>query len=121
MSYIRKGKTLKSVSACHFAHDLQKQIGEVQSVTRQRIGTLLLEVQTDVQIAKIRSLKYIVGLEVKVEVHPTLNLCRKVDGNFVPATTLILTFDRPFLPDRIRCGFFNLLSAAVYSKSLALF
>ena len=33
---------------------------------------------------------------------------QKVDGIFVPLTTLILTFDKPLLPDRIRCGFFNL-------------
>ena len=40
-----------------------------------------------------------------VNVH---RICRKVDGIFVPSTTLILTFDRPSLPDCIRCGFFNL-------------
>ena len=33
---------------------------------------------------------------------------RKVDGNFVPSATLILTFDRPSLPDSFHCGFFNL-------------
>ena len=33
---------------------------------------------------------------------------RKVDGNFVPSTTLILTCDRPSLPYRIHCEFFNL-------------
>ena len=32
---------------------------------------------------------------------------RKVHGNFVPTATLILTFDRTSLPDRIRCGFFK--------------
>ena len=32
---------------------------------------------------------------------------RKFDGIFVPATTLILTFDKPSLPDRIRYGYFN--------------
>ena len=140
LSSTEEGKTLKCVSACRFAHNLQQQIGEVQSVTRQRNGTLLLEVRTDVQIAKVISLKCIACLQVKVENHPTLNLCkgvitnqdftseseevlksflvlegvvnvhrlcRKVDGNFVRSTTLILTFDRPSLPDRISCGFFN--------------
>ena len=76
--------------------------------------------------------------QVKVEVHPTFNLCmgvvthenfaseseedlksffepagvvnvhgirRKVGGISFPSTTLILTFDKPSLPDRIRCGF----------------
>ena len=33
---------------------------------------------------------------------------RKVDGNFIPKATLILTFDKPSLPDHIHCGFFNL-------------
>ena len=93
------------------------------------------------KFAKVVSLKCIAGLQVKVEVHPTLNLCkgvvsyedfaseseedlksfiepesvvnvhrirRKVDGNFVPLTTRILTFNMPSLPDGIRCGFFNL-------------
>ena len=141
MSCTKEGKTLKSVSACHFARDLQQQIGEVQSVNRQRNGTLLLQGCSDSQIAKIMSLKCIAGLQVKVEVHPTLNLCkgvvthedfaseskedlksffepegvvnvhrirRKVNGNFVQSTTLILTFNKPSLPDLIRCGFFNL-------------
>ena len=141
MSCIEEGKTLKNVSACRFARDLQQQIGEVQSVNRQRNGTLLLEGRSDAQIAKIQSLKCIAGLQVKVEVHPTLNLCKgvvmhevfaseseedlrsffepegvanvhrirpNVYGNFVPSATLNLTFDRPSLPDRIRCGFLNL-------------
>ena len=141
MSCTEEGKTLKSVSACRFARNLQQQIGEVQSVNRQRNGTLLLEGRSDSQIAKIMSLNCIAGLQVNMEVHPTLNLCKgvvthedfsseseedlksffepegvvnvhricwKVNGNFVPSATLILTFDRPSFPDRIRCGFFNL-------------
>ena len=32
----------------------------------------------------------------------------KVEAIFVPSTTLILTFDKTSLPDRIRSGFFNL-------------
>ena len=40
-----------------------------------------------------------------VNVH---RICQKVDGIFVLSITLILTFDKPSLPDRIRCGFFNL-------------
>ena len=55
-------KTLKSVSACRFARDLQQQIEEVQSVNRQRNGTLLLEGRSDVQIAKIMSLMCIASL-----------------------------------------------------------
>ena len=43
--------------------------------------------------------------EGEVNVH---RIRRKVYGNFVPSATLILTFDRPSLQDRIRCGFFNL-------------
>ena len=53
MSCTEEGKTLKSVSACRFARNLQQQIGEVQSVNRQRNGTLLFEVRSDAQIAKI--------------------------------------------------------------------
>ena len=139
MSCIEEGKTLKSVSACRFARDLQQQIGDVQSVNRQRNG-ILLDGRTDAQIAKIISLNCIAGLQVKVEVHSSLNLCngvvthedfaseseedlkfffeligvvnvqrirRKVDGVFIPSTTFILTFDKPFLSDRIHCGFFN--------------
>ena len=30
-------------------------------------------------------------------------ICRKVDGNFVPSSTVILTFNKPSLPDRICC------------------
>ena len=150
MSCIEEGKTLKNVSACHFARDLQQQIGEVQSVNRQRNGTLLLEGRSDAQITKIQSLKCIASLQVKVEVHPTLNLCkgvvthedfaseseedlksffepegvvnihrirRKVNGNFVPSATLILTFHSRLYSLWI----FQSSSAAVCSKSLALF
>ena len=78
MSCTEEGKTLKSVSACHFSRDIQQQIGEVQFVNRQRNGTLLLEGRSDAQIAKIQSLKCIAGLQVKVEVHPILNLCKCV-------------------------------------------
>ena len=65
---------MKIVSACH----LQQQIGEVQSVNRQTNGTLLLEGRSDAQIAKIMSLKFIAGLQVKAEVHPSLNLGKGV-------------------------------------------
>ena len=78
MSCTEEGKTLKRVSACRFARNLQQQIGEVQSVNRLRNGTLLLEGRSDAQISKIQSLKCIAGLQVKVEVHPTLNLCKGV-------------------------------------------
>ena len=79
MSCTEEGKTLKSVSACHFARD-QQQVGEVQSVNRQRNGTFLLEGGSDAQIAKIQSLKRIARLQVKVEVHPTFTskTCHKV-------------------------------------------
>ena len=69
---------MKSIHACCFARDLQQQIGEVQSVNQQRNATLLLEGRSDAQIAKIQSLKCIAGPQVKVEVHPTLNLCKGV-------------------------------------------
>ena len=52
MSCTEEGKTLKSVSACHFDRDLQQQNGEVQSVNQQRNGTLLLG-RSDAQIVKI--------------------------------------------------------------------
>ena len=39
-----------------------------------------------------------------VNVH---RICQKVDGKFVPSTTLYFTFNKPSLLDRIRCGFFN--------------
>ena len=76
MSCTKEGKTIKSVSACPFTRDLQQQIGEVQSVNRY--GNLLLEGCYDSQIAKIMLLICIAGLQVKVEVHPTLNLCKDV-------------------------------------------
>ena len=134
-SCIEEYKTLKSGSACRFARDLQQQIGDVQSVNRQKNGTLLIEGQTNAQITKIRSFKSIAGLQVNVEVHSILNLCKgvvthedfasetkedfksffepkcvvnvhgicqKVDGIFVPATTLILMFGKPSHSDRIR-------------------
>ena len=44
-------------------------------------------------------------------------LCRKVDGIFVPSSTLILTFDRSILNT---LWILELSSVAVYSKSLAL-
>ena len=62
MSFTEEGITLKGVSACRFSRDLQQQIGEIQSVIRQRNGTLLLEGRSDAQIAKIQSLKCIAGL-----------------------------------------------------------
>ena len=40
-----------------------------------------------------------------VNVH---RISRKVDGIFAPLTILILTIDKPSLPDCIICGFFNL-------------
>ena len=78
MSCTEEDKTLKSVSTHHFACNLQQQISEVQLVNRQREGSLLLEGRTDKQINKIVSLKCIAGHQVKVEVHPTLNLCKGV-------------------------------------------
>ena len=87
----------------------------------------------DAQITKIMSLKCIAGVQVNLckcvvthedfasefeedlksffEPEGVVNVHRihwKVDGIFVPSTTLILTFNKPSLPDRIRCGFFNL-------------
>ena len=38
----------------------------------------------------------------------SLSLELKVDGIFVLSTTLILTFNKPGLPDHIWCSFFNL-------------
>ena len=70
MSCTKEGK---SVSACRFARDLQQHVVEVQSVNRLKNGTLLLR---DDQITKIMSLNYIAGLQVKVEVYPTLNIAR---------------------------------------------
>ena len=56
--------------------------------------------------------------ESVVNVH---RIRRIVNGIFVPSTALILTFDKPTLPDRIRLWIFQPLSAAVCSKSLVLF
>ena len=70
MSVTKEG-TFKSISAYHFAHNLQQQIAEIQFLNRQRNGILLLEGRKDAQIAKIMPLKCMAGLQVKVDVHPT--------------------------------------------------
>ena len=46
---------------------------------------------------------------------------RKVNVIFVPSTSLILTFDMPSVPDRIRCGFFNLRVRQYVPNSLHCF
>ena len=132
---------MKSVSGLKLARSIEGVCGNLKNVTRQRDGSVLLEANTDRQIEAISSVKSLAGLQVKVEPHPTLNLCkgvvthedfvsesetdiksffepegvvhihrvqRKVEGKLIPTSTLILTFDRPCLPNHIKCGFYNL-------------
>jgi hypothetical protein len=78
MAAPEEGKTLKSVSACRLVRSIDAVAGTLQTVTRQRNGSILLEARTDQQIDKLSSQTTVEGLQVQVVTHPTLNLCKGV-------------------------------------------
>ena len=49
-----EGKTFKSVSSVRLVKAIDDTIGKLQSVVRQRDGTILVEARSDEQIEKIR-------------------------------------------------------------------
>ena len=57
-----EGKTFKSVSPVRLAKAIDDTIGKLQSVVRQRDGSILVEMNSDKQIEKIRKIKELAGL-----------------------------------------------------------